>query len=157
MINIKNVKKLCNGNITQIENYELAINDNTQIWDCHHRRETDEGLSVKQLIELGLYFNRPENELIFITHSEHSHLHHSGKHLSEETKQKLSEVNKGKHHSEETKRKQSESHKGKTPWNKGKTNCYSEETKTKKSESMKGKNKGAHRVYDKNGKYHYEF
>lgn len=79
-----------------------------------------------------------------------------GKKLSPETKAKLSEAHKGnknmlgKHHSEETKQKLSEHFKGCTSWNKG-IPCR-EETKRKLSE----RNKGLHRVYDENGKYHYE-
>lgn len=71
-----------------------------------------------------------------------------GKHHSEETRRKLSEVRKGKHfgsHSEETKKKISESLKGHDDWNKGKH--HSNETKKKISDAMKGRvppNKGKH-------------
>ena len=99
-----------------------------------------------------------------------------GKHLSEETKKKISEAAKRRPPmSDETRKKQSESHKGKQPWNKGLTT--SEETRKKQSESHKGKlpwnkgktmsnetkqknreaHQGKHRVYDNNGKFHYEF
>jgi hypothetical protein len=44
-----------------------------------------------------------------------------GKHLSEETKRKLSEMFKGRFVSEETRKKMSIGLKGRTPWNKGKT------------------------------------
>lgn len=156
MINENNVKRYCNGDITQIENYEKAIND-TQTWDCHHRKETDEGLSTKQLDELGLLFDRPASELIFLTHEEHMSLHHKDKYVSGETRKKLSESlkgripwNKGLTTPEKTRRKNSESHKGKH---------RSEESKKKQRELMKGKvpfNVDKHRVYDENGKYHYE-
>ena len=46
--------------------------------------------------------------------------------------------NKGKHLSEETKKKISKSQKGKTPWNKGKTYNLSENARKKISESQKG-------------------
>ena len=151
MICIQTVKKFCNGDITQIENYEKAINDNTQTWHCHHRKETDEELSLKQLKELGLYYNRPPSELIFLTKSEHHSLHSSGEnnpfygaHHSEEARNKLSELMKdennpfyGKHHSEETKQKMSESLKGRVCPMKGKH--HSEEAKQKMSEKRKGK------------------
>ena len=74
-----------------------------------------------------------------------------GKHHTEETKRKISESskgkNKGKHHTEETKRKIGEASKGQTPWNKGKKGKqhHSEETRKKISESNKGQtpwNKG---------------
>lgn len=63
-----------------------------------------------------------------------------GKHLSEETKQKMSISMKGKRHkvSEETKQKISKTLKGCKAWNKGKTNIYSEETR-KRMGAHKGK------------------
>ena len=128
MINKFLVQSYCNDDITQIENYELAINDNTQTWECHYRRETDEGLSVKQLVEQNLYFHRPTNELIFLTKAEHTRLHNHNRQSGMY----------GRKHSEETKRKQSESHKGITTWNKGKN--LSEEHKKHLSESIKRKN-----------------
>lgn len=104
MINIKQVKKYCSEDISLIKNYGLAINDD-QIWHCHHKKETDEGLSVKQLNELDLYYDRPASELIFLTHHEHISVHQSGRRLSEKTRQKISAGNRGKIISEETKQK----------------------------------------------------
>ena len=135
MINEHYATKSCNEDISLIENYEQAINDDTQMWDCHHRKETDENLTMKELKELGLYFNRPANELIFLTHSEHMSLHHTGKYVSENTRQKMSK-----------------SLKGKSAWNKDKH--HSEETEIKIGVA----NKGKHRVYDNKELkiYHYE-
>ena len=65
----------------------------------------------------------------------------SGVHPSEETKRKLSEVNKGKVLSEETKAKISESCKGKGHPSRNKGIPRSEETKRKISEGKKGKKK----------------
>ena len=67
--------------------------------------------------------------------------HMYGKHLSEETKRKLSEAHKGKKLSEETKKKIGQALKGKF-----KGRCLSEETKRKISEANKGKQglKGEH-------------
>lgn len=79
MISIINANKFCNEDIRLIENYENAINDVTQTWECHHRKETDEGLSAKKLIELGLYYGRPASEFIFLTKAEHMKLHNKGK------------------------------------------------------------------------------
>ena len=56
--------------------------------------------------------------------------HHKGKRLSEETRKKISEANKSRRHSEETKKKMSEANKGKH---------HSEETKRKISEAKKDK------------------
>ena len=74
-MNIKAVKKYCCEDISLIENYEKAINDTTQTWDCHHRLEIELDKSVQELIDLGLYYDRPAKELIFLTHSEHAVLH----------------------------------------------------------------------------------
>lgn len=139
--------KYCCEDLSLIENYDKAINDEKQIWHIHHRLETDRNITRQQLIDKNLYWNRPACELIFLTHKDHSYLHCI--HQSEETKHKIklnhSNV-KGennpmykKHHSEETKRKQSDRNKGKTPWNKGV--------------------KGYHRVYDneERTKWHMEY
>lgn len=155
------IVKLCKD-FTKIENYENAVNDTTRIWDCHHRLETHNSdgerrivdLTASELKALNMYFNRPADELIFLTKAEHSTLHkHSeetrqkisnslkGRKASEETKRKMSEAkkgnrySKGKHRSEESKQKMSEAHKGKT---------LSEETKRKMSEARKGKKLGTH-------------
>lgn len=142
-----------------IENYEKAITDTTQIWTCHHRFETHTSdgerrsvdLTIEELKALGMYYNRPAEELIFLTKADHNVLHNQGKHHSEEHKRKISEAERGernwiygKHHSEETKRKISEAVKGernhnygKSPWNKGIS--HSEEAKKKMSEARKGK------------------
>ena len=109
MISERYAKEFCNEDIANIENYELAINDKTQIWHCHHRRESI--YSRKDLIEIGEYYDRPAMELIFLTNSEHARLHKTGnnnmlgKHHSEKTKKKMSESHIGKHLSEEHKNK----------------------------------------------------
>lgn len=134
MIN-KNIKNFCN-NYTEIENYNRAVLDETQVWECHHRKEIDEHKSFKQLKQEGLYYNRPATELIFLTRSEHSKLHRLN--MSEEEKRKRSESNKGRKFTEEHKRKMSEAHKGKKCdlwWLKGKP--LSEEHKRKISEAQK--------------------
>ena len=122
MINFRYAKSYCKDDISLIENYDKAIADDN-IWDCHHRREMT--TSKKQLLELGEYFNRPANELIFLTKAEHRSLHNTLKF-------------KGKPLPEEHKQKMSESLKGKTPWNKGKH--YTEAQKHKMSEYRKGLN-----------------
>ena len=142
MIN-EGVKKYCKDDISLIENYDKAVKDKEQTWDCHHRRELE--TSRKDLIKIGEYFNRPARELIFLTHSVHRALHNKGnkyrlgKHHNDETRRKISIANKGikrKSLTEETKQKIAESLKGKTTWNKGKH--HSEETKQKMSDAMKG-------------------
>ena len=129
MIDKKRAIKYCKDDISLIENYDKAFSDTTKMWHCHHRRETI--FSKSDLIEIGEYYNRPACELIFLTSLEHNRLHKSGKHLSAETRKKLSEANKGKHHSEETRKKLSEANKGKH---------HSEETRKKMSEALNGEN-----------------
>lgn len=116
-----------------IENYSKAIADNSEIWACHHRLETHNSNGERRLVDilgteliaLDLYYDRPPEELIFLTQSEHMRLHRIGK----------PGAMKDKHHSDETKRKMSESHKGKPK---------SEEHKRKLSEAHKGQRKGMH-------------
>lgn len=142
-----------------IENYDKAIADTTQTWHCHHRLETHNSdgekrlvdITEQELVALGMYYNRPPEELIFLTMKEHNKLHKAGKpsgmkgkKLSEEAKKKVSEALKGKKRapcSEETKKKISEANKGKNKGNQAfKGKHHSEETKRKLSEANKGKN-----------------
>ena len=88
MINDYQVKKFCCEDISLIENYNKAIANSEQTWHCHHRNETDFGLSMNKLKAMGLYWNRPANELIFLTESEHKSLH--AKNMTSEHKTKLS-------------------------------------------------------------------
>lgn len=149
MINKQSAKAYCKDDISMIENYENAINDKTQTWVCHHRRETI--FSRKDLIEIGEYYNRPAAELIFLTNSDHNRLHKLGKHHSAESRKKMSEAKKGdknprfgkpawnnsKHHSEESRKKMSEKKNGENNPFFGKH--HSEEAKKKMSESHIGK------------------
>ena len=127
-----------------IENYEAAKKDNFVGWCCHHRLETHTSdgerravdITASELKALGTYWNRPAEELIFLTRRVHAILHQKGKHRSEETINKISEANKGKHLSEETKKKISEGQIGEKNHNYGKPK--SNETKNKLSNSFKG-------------------
>lgn len=109
-----------------IENYEKAAADDFKGWHCHHRREAE--LSRKELIALGMYYNRPADELIFLTASEHRTLHNKGHKHSEEAKKKMSEA--AKNRPEEIKMKTREAFKG---------HKHSEEAKKKIGEAQKGK------------------
>ena len=106
MIKIKNVNSYCCEDLSLIENYELAINDTTQTWDCHHRGEVLPcgRFSRDDLKKFGLYFNRPAAELIFLTHSEHRRLHTKGVPKSEATKKAIGDALKGVPKSEATKK-----------------------------------------------------
>ena len=144
------------SDIENVENYQKAKKDNFIGWECHHRLEThnsdgirrDVDISHKELKALGMYYNRPASELIFLKASAHTILHHKGKQgywkgkqLSEETRKKLSAAKKdenhpnyGKHLSEETKRKICEANKGKPK---------SDEAKKRMREAKKGENNPA--------------
>ena len=108
MINETQLKKYCSEDISKIENYELAINDDTQTWCCHHRLEIEGQVrrTPRELSRCGLYWNRPANELILLTISEHTRLHKLGernpmfgKHVSEETRKKISLSQSGENNS----------------------------------------------------------
>ena len=135
----------------KIENYYKAKADNFKGWHCHHRLETHTSdgirrvvdIPYKELIALRMYYNRPAEELIFLTTREHNAFKkgkqgywkgktgpNKGKKMSEEFCRKNSEGHKGKYagenhpmygkkHSEESKKKMREAHKGKNIWSKG--------------------------------------
>lgn len=116
-----------------IENYQKAKKDNFKGWDCHHRLETHNSdgerrlvdITVAELKALGMYYNRPAEELIFLRKGEHTALRKvsdstkkklsdAGKNISEETRKKLSMANKGHPVSEETRNKIGTANKGNT-------------------------------------------
>ena len=74
----KYVCKYCKDDPSLIENYKLAINDNKQMWHCHHRLEIELNVSAQYLIDNNLFFNRPASELIFLTRSQHLSIHNVG-------------------------------------------------------------------------------
>ena len=129
MIKTKHAKKICREDITLIKNYEQAITDESQIWDCHHINELT--FTRQELIKQNMYYYRPANELVFLTRSEHKKLHLTVCAGADERRRKMSESLKGrkrKPFSEETKRKMSEARKGRK---------FSDETKRKMSEAAK--------------------
>lgn len=69
----------CKEPVTEIENYELALADNFEGWCVHHRYEiTPNGEfmhSHKDLKRLGLYYNRPASELIWLRIKDHVNIH----------------------------------------------------------------------------------
>ena len=131
MISETQAKRFCKEDISKIENYDNAVSDNTCTWDCHHRWEKFWWWDCprEDLIKQGMYYNQPADRLIFLKHGEHIKLHHTGKHLSEDQKRRLSAIRKGSHHSEETKSKMSKVRRGKPK---------SESWKRKMSEMYKG-------------------
>ena len=119
---VKKLKRMCKT-YWLIENYQEAVDDTTQLWVIHHRREVQDGFCIwkrEELVKIGQYYHLEPNELIFMKKSEHVTLHNNaidpktkkpccyrdvdrtgeknpmyGKHLSEETKRKLSDALKG--------------------------------------------------------------
>lgn len=145
MICLKEVRRYCQE-YWKIENYQEAVNDQTQTWHCHHRHEIDWVLSRKELIVIGRYYDVHYSELIFLTPEEHTSLHRKGIPRTSEEKSKISDKMKGENNpnygkegywkgkkrepfSEESKQKMSVAQKGKH---------HTEETKQKMSDSSKG-------------------
>lgn len=107
-------KRYC-SNIEQVENYELAEKANFVGWVIHHRLE--EFYTMQELKELGKYWDVPPEELIFLTQAEHKKHPHksfqSGRWChSDETRRKISEVQKGRKQSVDSNKKRSDSLKG---------------------------------------------
>ena len=161
---MKNFEKYCKEP-EKIENYEKAKADDFKGWECHHRLETHNSdgerrlvdISYKELKALGMYYNRPASELIFLTVKEHNAFN-KGKQRSEETKKKIGAASKGNknflghRHTDEAKNKIAEAMKGENNPFYGKH--HSEESKKKNSEAHKGKHLGKDNPFY--GKHHSE-
>ena len=88
------------SNPEQIQNYDLAIADKENIWVCHHKLEA--WFTVKELKDMGRYYNVPARELIFVkTQKEHMNLLHCmmgrsfcSKLISEKTKEAMAKIDK---------------------------------------------------------------
>lgn len=97
------IEKYCKD-YTKIENYELAVADKTQTWDCHYRLEfmpfSKKQCSHSYLIEQGMYFGVTADELIFLKRKDHLSLHQTdNKHAlgnKSKTGQKCSDITKRK-------------------------------------------------------------
>lgn len=134
MIHERQAHKYCRDDISKIENYDKAISDTTQTWDLHHRLELtlygEYAHNVEELKRMGMYYNRPYFELIFMTHSEHLRMHKKVRYVSEETRKRMSQAFKGRVFSEDTRKKLAESHR---------VVNISEETRKRMSEAAKRK------------------
>ena len=118
-------RKYCKDDPTKIENYDLALKDNFKGWVIHHRLEfTLDGQEVhtpESLMRLGMYYQRPYYELIYMKRGEHCQLHNKGKgKLSAERRRRISEAIT-KFHKEHPNfvAKERNGMYGKAPWNKG--------------------------------------
>ena len=114
MINEKYAKLFCKEDISKIKNYNKAIADDTQTWECHHMTETWWNCTRQELIDNECYYNRKACELIFLTKEEHVRLHKKDKVLTEEHRKKISASLNGHQHSKESLKKMSAAFKGKT-------------------------------------------
>ena len=120
----KKCYKYCCEDISKIENYDEAVKS-LERYDCHHRLETHifckshdaylprkyGNFTSKQLVEKGLYWNRPASELIFLKVDEHTKVHYKTLH-NPCTNKRISESNSGRKLSVETRTKISNSLKG---------------------------------------------
>ena len=154
----RNFERYCK-NYQDIENFEKAKADNFKGWHCHHRLQTwtsDGGrrlvdITMEELKALGMYYNRPASELIFLTDIEHGSLHSKGEHNHMYGKPG---PNKGKKFSEEHRNKIREAMKG---HKNTLGHHHSYEAKNKIAKSMKGKHKGKHWYHNgKANKFCYE-
>lgn len=95
----RNVKMYCCEDPSLIENYELALNDKANEWDCHHKLEihSDYRNTPEDLIMMGLYYNRPACELIFLKKGIHTSNHNKGRKKSESHRLNLSKAKTGSH------------------------------------------------------------
>lgn len=107
----------------EIENYAEAA-ASPIMYHVHHKKE-DDGKTSKQLKESNEYYHCDPEDLIFIPAAEHISKHTAG------TESPM----KGKHLSDETKKRLSVAHIGKKPWNKGIP--LSDDTKKKMSEKLR--------------------
>lgn len=103
----KKAQFYCKEDLSLIENYDKAISDNN-VWEIHHRLETELNLSRKDLQDRNLYFNRPASELIFLTHSEHRKIHVNGENNCMYGRYGVKNPFYNLHHSENTKKMQSD-------------------------------------------------
>lgn len=103
---LKNPRMYCRDDLSLVENYDKAKPDGFKGWHMHHRLElTLDGqpaLTGDDLKRMGMYYNRPYFELIFLTVKEHRKLH---SHHTDNTRAKISARNvgmRGKRHTAES-------------------------------------------------------
>lgn len=144
MINFKKLSLYCRGEFEKIENYEQALADKTQTWECHHRLELtingEFAHSGEELDRMGMYKKRPHYELILLTKKDHMNLHGKVRKQDKTRNSKISKSLTCKRRpdvSEQNKRMFT----GKKPWNTGTKGLVKveEERKQRYSKLYKGK------------------
>ena len=107
------LKRYCSYGFEQIENYQQAAADGFKGWCIHHRLEFtvdgDLAHTSDSLKRLGMYYNRPYFELVFMTVKDHRRIHNADE-KRRGTLFKGTTGHTGHRHTEEAKRKMSESH-----------------------------------------------
>lgn len=127
-----------------IENYDEAINSE-EMYVCHHRKEiTEDGrnaYSANDLIDLGEYFHRPPEELIFLTQSAHKSLHEAANNRDRcttvEHKRELSKLRSRKYrnnHREELNKKYRDRYKTDSEYRKFKSEAHKRWAEKKKAQ-----------------------
>lgn len=94
MICIENVKRFCDGDITEIPGYAEAVKS-PEMWDCHHVQEIQpDGVVLDRswMIAHKIYYKVLPCQLVFLRHGDHMALHNN--HPSESRKKNhLASVN----------------------------------------------------------------
>lgn len=83
---LKRIKRCCR-NYKDVENYIEAINS-TEKYELHHKL----GLVIprKTMIKIGIYYNRPAIEFIFLPVGQHRSIHNTGKEFTLEHRKNIS-------------------------------------------------------------------
>ena len=97
MICESQTRKYCCEDISKIENYDKAIADSTQMWECHHKAEILPcgKYSIEDLEKFDLYWKQPADRLIFLDGTCHRQMHAIGRKHSKETCEKISKAHQG--------------------------------------------------------------
>ena len=71
----KSAKRYCKEDVSKIDNYYEAVNDDENLWVIHHKAEIEENKTVSELKEEKRYYGCLAEELIFLTSKDHRKLH----------------------------------------------------------------------------------
>lgn len=145
MINkdLKRLRRICKE-YELVENYNEAVADTEKKWVLHHRKELvatggERFMRAEELIELGLYFDLPKEDLIFLRKDIHDAMHKKECPNTEESNRKRSEAMKGREFSKAHRMHLAEKKFGNTN---AKGTIRSDEYKEKQKTSHLGKKKG---------------
>ena len=69
-------ESICSEPLSEVEGYISASLDQNNTWHLHHKIGAICQRSVETMKEMGLYYNRPANELQFLLPRVHHWLHH---------------------------------------------------------------------------------